>query len=272
MSVHRIAFGVVIAAGLAIPALAQAPRPPPAVAQKIEVMKTACEVVGGKPGGGAYIFVYDFTGDGVNDYLLSEGNYNCIGKPEAFRPGGRAVVEIYVTRGGDAPRAFYETVRGYRIVEGRPRVVQIVREGAACGPGARGTCTVSLRWDAATRKFISGSAPAANPPAAAAPPAASAGGVLSATDVRSQIVGRRVALDDGGMTWFYYPTGKYDADDGRNPRGGTYVVRPDGRLCWTEATGTSGCFQYYRKAGKLNVRRADPDNTYEVGAVTTGPL
>ena len=56
----------------------------------------------------------------MNDFLISEGNYNCIGKPDAFRAGGKAVVEIYVTSGADAFRGFYEVVRGYRILDTRP--------------------------------------------------------------------------------------------------------------------------------------------------------
>jgi hypothetical protein len=98
------------------------------------------------------------------------------------------------------------------------------------------------------------------------------GGVLSAAQVNAQIVGHKVEAEDGAMTWYYHKGGKYDGDDGRNARGGTYAVRPDGRLCWTENSGVKGCFQYYRQGGKLNVRRADPDNNFEVGAVKVGPL
>lgn len=271
MGEYRVAL-LAAAAVAAAPASAQTPRPPPTVAQKITVMNTACGVAGGRPGGGAYIFVYDFTGDGVNDYLLSEGNYNCIGKPSAFRANGKAVVEIYVANGADAPRGFYEVVRGYRILDGRPRSVQVVREGAACGPGAQGACTVTLRWDAASRRFVTGPATSSAAPQPAPNASAPAGGVLTAAEVKSQIVGHRVAGEDGQMTWYYYRDGKYDGDDGRNARGGTYVVRPDGRLCWTDNASISGCFQYYRKGGKLQVRRADPDNNFEVGAVKVGPL
>jgi len=106
-------------------------------------------------------------------------------------------------------------------------------------------------------------------------PAQSAPVVLNAAQVNTQIVGHKVTSEDpsdGGMTWYYMPGGKYDADDGRNSRGGTYVVRPDGRLCWTEGSGIKGCFQYYRQAGKLRIRRADPDNKFELGAVKVGPL
>lgn len=111
-------------------------------------------------------------------------------------------------------------------------------------------------------------------PAWAAQPKApaAAAGTLTAAEVKSQIVGHSVTLEDGGMTWYYNPGGKYDADDGRNARGGTYVVRPDGRLCWNDNAGVSGCFQYYRKGGKLQARRADPGNDFELGALKVGPL
>jgi hypothetical protein len=274
MAEPPIALALVTAAVVvAAPAWAEALRPPPAVAQKIAVMDTACGVVGGRPGGGAYIFVYDFTGDGVNDYLLSEGNYNCIGAPKAFRAHGKAAVEIYVANGRDAPRAFHEVVRGYRILDGRPRRVEVVREGPACRPTVQIACTVPLLWNRSSKRFVTATAPgaaAAPRPASGAP--APAAGVLTAAEVRRQIVGHRVAAEDGGMSWYYYPNGKYDGDDGRNARGGTYVVRPDGRLCWNDSVGVSGCFQYYRKAGKLQVRRADPGHDFELGAVTVGPL
>jgi hypothetical protein len=265
----------VAALALAGAAQAQTPNPPRSVAQKIAALNAACTAAGGKPAGGAYVFIHDFTGDGVNDWLVSEGNYNCAGRPNLLRPNGRAMVEIYATAGADAPRAFQEVVAAYRIVDARPRVVQIARVGAGCGPAAPGPCPVTLRWDAGTRRFVGSTAPAAGvaaaPPAKGATPAA--GGVLNAAEVRSQIVGRRVEAEDGGMTWYYYPTGKYDADDGRNSRGGTYVVQPDGRLCWTEnGGGNRGCFQYYRSGGKLQARRADPDNRFELGPVKVGPL
>ena len=97
-------------------------------------------------------------------------------------------------------------------------------------------------------------------------------GVLTAAQVKAQIVGHKVEAEDGGMTWYYNSGGKYDADDGRNALGGTYAVQPDGRLCWTENSGIKGCFQYYRQGAKLRARRADPDNRFEIGAVKVGPL
>jgi hypothetical protein len=102
--------------------------------------------------------------------------------------------------------------------------------------------------------------------------AQAAGGVLNAAEVRSQIVGHSVALDGGGMTWFFRRDGGYDADDGRTGRSGRYTVQTDGRLCWTETTGVAGCFKYIRKGDTLTVRRADPGHDFELGTATTGPL
>jgi hypothetical protein len=266
----------ILASALATPAAGRTPHHPAAVAQKIVAMETACRVAGGRPGGGTYIFVHDFSGDGVNDFLISEGNFNCIGKPEAFRAGGKAVVEIYVTSGADAFRGFYEVLRGYRILDTRPRAVQIVRDGAACGRAQSATCTVTLRWDPPSRKFTAASAssPPITPPTELkpAPNAAVAplAGVLTAAEVRNQIVGRKVQGD--GIQWSYYSNGKFESDDGQVARSGMYVVRQDGRLCWSDNIGVSGCFQYYKQAGKLHLRRADPDNTFELGPIKVGSI
>ena len=74
------------------------------------------------------------------------------------------------------------------------------------------------------------------------------------------------------MTWFYNPGGLYDADDGRNGRSGTYVVRPNGHLCWRESTGVAGCFQFYRQGPTMRIRRVDAGRNDDLGAVTVGPL
>ena len=110
-------------------------------------------------------------------------------------------------------------------------------------------------------------APAANKASAAASSTS-----LDAAAVRSQIVGHSVALADGQMTWYFNRNGQYDADDGRTARSGSFVVQPDGRLCWRESTGVAGCFQYYRKSGRLMVRRADPGHSTELGPVTLAAL
>ena len=106
-----------------------------------------------------------------------------------------------------------------------------------------------------------------------APAASSA--ILTAQQVKSQIVGHSVSLKDdgnGGMTWYFNTDGRYDADDGRNGRSGRYTVQPDGKLCWTESTGVKGCFQYYRAGSVLKLRRAAPGHAMELGVVTIGKL
>jgi len=119
--------------------------------------------------------------------------------------------------------------------------------------------------------MLAGASHAAETPKA---PAA-ASGILTAQQVKSQIVGHSVSLkddEDGGMTWYFNADGQYSADDGRNGRQGRYTVQPDGKLCWTESTGVKGCFQYYRNGGVLKLRRADPGHSMELGVVTIGKL
>jgi hypothetical protein len=104
--------------------------------------------------------------------------------------------------------------------------------------------------------------------AQAAPPIA---GALSAAEVKAKIVGHSVVNDDKTMTWYYHPGGKYEGDDG-NSHEGTYTIGADGRLCWKENNGISGCFLYVRKGKGLVLRRADPGHDFELGPVTIGPL
>lgn len=108
--------------------------------------------------------------------------------------------------------------------------------------------------------FIAGAANAATVP-----------GALSAQEVKSQIVGHSVVNADKTMTWYYHPDGHYEGDDG-NSHEGRYTVGADGKLCWKESNGISGCFLYVRKGKALILRRADPGHDFELGPVKTGPL
>lgn len=49
---------------------------------------------------------------------------------------------------------------------------------------------------------------------------------------------------------------------------GTYRIEPDGRLCYRVAATGPGCFRYYRKDGKLHVRRDDAESRRYIGTVT----
>ena len=135
----------------ASPALAQNRPPVPAVVmQHMADLDARCRAAGGRPGEARYIVAQDFTGDGRLDYLLSEGNYACTGRPDLFRRNGEARVDIFVTDARNTARRVYSDVLiGYRVLAGRPVKVQIARKGAACGPGAAaGTqCAAQLEWN-----------------------------------------------------------------------------------------------------------------------------
>lgn len=89
----------------------------------------------------------DFTGNGLIDYLLSEGDFNCTGRSELFRKDGQARVDIFVTdRAGGALRVYSDTLMAYRVLAGRPARVQIARKGVLCGAG-NGQRAAQLAWN-----------------------------------------------------------------------------------------------------------------------------
>lgn len=145
-------------AGLGLPgdlakAQAQPPPVPPLVLAHMNDLDTRCRAAGGRPGQGRFVIAQDFTGDGRLDYLVSEGDYACTGRPALFRPGGEAKVDIYVANArGQVLRAWSDTLIAYRIVAGRPTRVQIARRGAACGAGVAPSaqCAAQLAWNGST--------------------------------------------------------------------------------------------------------------------------
>ena len=82
---------------LASGAPAQAQQAPPQVAAKIAQLDQACQRAGGRPVAKPYVLVHDFTGDQRPDFLVSEGDYECAGKPGLFQANNQAFIEIYVT-------------------------------------------------------------------------------------------------------------------------------------------------------------------------------
>lgn len=170
------AFASVTLIAAATAAQAQ-PRPPvpPVVLTHMNGLDARCKAAGGQPVGGRYVFAQDFTGDGRIDYLLSEGDYNCAGRPGAFRQNGQARVDIFVTNArNETLRAYSDTLIAYRLLTGRPVKVQIARRGAACGPGAAAStqCAAQLAWNGQTfGEAVSVSDASKGARASAAPPA-----------------------------------------------------------------------------------------------------
>jgi hypothetical protein len=123
---------------------------PDVVLDHIQQLDQRCGATGGRPSGGRFVIAQDFSGDGRTDFLLSEGDYACSGRPDMFRWNGQARVAIYVSdASGGARRAYFETLAAYRVLAGEPARVQVARRGAACGPGTppNGLCGGTLAWN-----------------------------------------------------------------------------------------------------------------------------
>ncbi|ENO74411.1 hypothetical protein C664_20033, partial [Thauera sp. 63] len=132
-------------------AFAQARPPIPSVVlDHMNDLDRRCAAAGGRAGEGRFVVAQDFTGDGRLDYLLSEGDYNCVGRPGLFRQGGVGRVDIFVVDARNAARRVYsDQLIAYRVLAGKPAKVQIARQGTACGPGsdARTQCAAQLAWN-----------------------------------------------------------------------------------------------------------------------------
>lgn len=114
----------------------QRPPLPDVVLAQMNRLDGQCKAAGGRPGNARYVIAQDFTGDGVIDYLLSDGNCACLGRPNLFRRDGEARVEVFVAdRAGRVHRAYSELLTAYRVLAGRPVRLQIARKGPACGAG-----------------------------------------------------------------------------------------------------------------------------------------
>ncbi|PZU50318.1 MAG: hypothetical protein DI568_04145 [Sphingomonas sp.] len=144
----------VLALAFSAPASAQAVVPEPIKARVNELVARCAQAggtLGNMTGQGRFVIPADFSGDGRTDFLISEANVPCVGKPNLFKPDGNGRLELWVGNGSDARLAFADRVLAYRILAGPPAKLQIARAGAACGGPAR--CGDELRWNAAASRF-----------------------------------------------------------------------------------------------------------------------
>lgn len=173
-------------------AFAQARPPIPSVVlDHMNDLDRRCAAAGGRAGEGRFVVAQDFTGDGRLDYLLSEGDYNCVGRPGLFRQGGVGRVDIFVVDARNAARRVYsDQLIAYRVLAGKPAKVQIARQGTACGPGsdARTQCAAQLAWNGqgfgeavavSDARAPGDAAPAARSPAVATPAVGAAAGSVA---------------------------------------------------------------------------------------------
>lgn len=187
---RRFLLSVLVGACISSAVLAQARPPIPAVVlTHMNDLDRRCTAAGGRAGSGRYVVAQDFTGDGRLDYLLSEGDYDCTGRPGLFRQGGVARVDIFVVDArNNARRVYSDQLIAYRVLAGKPAKVQIARRGAACGPGSSAStqCAAQLAWnghgfgEAVAVSDASEGKAAAPRPATAAVAAAPAGNTAAA--------------------------------------------------------------------------------------------
>lgn len=212
-------IGTVVAAGVlglgAGAALGQARPPiPTVVLNHMQELDARCLAAGGREGPGRYVIAQDFTGDGRLDYLVSEGDYDCAGRPGLFRPDGLGRVDIFVTGpGNQARRVYAEQLLAYRVLAGRPAKVQIARRGSACGPGVgpQGQCAAQLEWNgqgfgegvSVARASPSAEAVVSAPATAATPTAAPGSGAASGGEADFIVRCRRdlLAKDASAARW-----------------------------------------------------------------------
>jgi hypothetical protein len=161
MSIRNPVAGLLalLAATCALPASAQR-GVPETIKQRVNELVAACAQAGGQlgtmSGQGQFVIPADFSGDGQPDFVVSEGNLPCTGKPDLFRRDGQARVELFLADGeGDVRLAFADDLLAYRVLDGRPAKLQIARKGAGCGAGSppAAQCGAELRWNAGTRGF-----------------------------------------------------------------------------------------------------------------------
>lgn len=118
-------------------AQAQAPKKLPAVVQKeLAEMARTCRDVGGKPMKSPDLLtVADLTGDGIPDYVIDQGSFNCDGAASLYAGSGGSQMAVYVgTPDGQAFPAFSSGSFGVKVDNSsKPARLQIVVGGPLCG-------------------------------------------------------------------------------------------------------------------------------------------
>jgi hypothetical protein len=99
-------------------------------------LKQMCEDAGGKPAASPGLLqVADLTGDGLADYVLDHGSFNCDGAASLFSGSGGSQMSVYVGMpGGQAKQAFTSGTFGVKLEKGSaPARLKILLSGELCG-------------------------------------------------------------------------------------------------------------------------------------------
>ena len=142
-------------------AAVSAPPLPAAVKTYVGEFDTLCRDAGGKPGkhDPAMIQRGDFNGDGVADYVVNIGGYNCDGAASAI-DNGQSGAAVAVFAGGTS-KAWSGSAYGASIEGGK---LYLDTAGLDCGQRNAASvpfselkaCSRPLVWNAASKKFVWG--------------------------------------------------------------------------------------------------------------------
>ncbi|MDE2270493.1 MAG: hypothetical protein KGJ94_00740 [Xanthomonadaceae bacterium] len=137
---------------------------PAVVRAKVAEMDKTCRQVGAKPELSPHlVIVADLTGDGVPDFVIDEGAYQCRGAASLFSGSAGSQMSVYVgTRDGQAFKAFSRDDFGVKIDRSaNPARLYVGVGGRLCGQQVTPdmsladytTCWRPLVWDAKHRNM-----------------------------------------------------------------------------------------------------------------------
>ncbi len=146
-------------------ALSQAAKKLPQVVQKElgELMK-ACKEAGGKPAKSpGLLAVADLTGDGLPDFIIDQGAFNCDGAASLFSGSGGSQMAVYVgTPDGQAKAGFDSGSFGTKVDKAvKPAKLSVMVGGPLCGQKVTAktarsdikSCWRPVVWDAKAGKL-----------------------------------------------------------------------------------------------------------------------
>jgi hypothetical protein len=133
-------------------ALAQFSNLPPNIQAAIKENEKSCDKA--PKFKAKFIAERDVNDDGVKDYILDYGEFECDGSSTYFCGTGGCLVQVFASLpNGGYVKVLDEDVRDlkFRRVRGRPAMV-LDLHGSACGKVGAASCPRTLLWDGRTFK------------------------------------------------------------------------------------------------------------------------
>jgi hypothetical protein len=137
---------------------------PLTVQREIAEMEKICREAGGKPANSpGLLTVTDLTGDGLPDFVIDQGVFNCEGAVSLFAGSGGSQMSVYVGDStGQASKVFDSGSFGIKIDKTQtPAKVLVMVGGHMCGQEMTATtprsdlksCWRSVDWNEKTKKM-----------------------------------------------------------------------------------------------------------------------